>query len=44
VARRFMTCRQAMEKFRTHCDFVPPDDQAWIMGQTLAGLLASAGA
>ena len=44
VVRRFMTYRQAMEKFRTHCDFVPPDDQAWIMGDTLAGLLASAGA
>jgi predicted TIM-barrel fold metal-dependent hydrolase len=43
VARRFLTYRQTMEKFRTHCDFVPEDDQAWIMGGTLAGLLASAG-
>ena len=42
VSGRFITYRQALEKFRTHCDFVPADDQAWILGKTLAQLLASA--
>ena len=39
VVHFFMTYRQALEAFRTHCDFVPADDQEWILGGTLAGLL-----
>jgi L-fuconolactonase len=40
VVRFFMTYRQALEAFRTHCTFVPEADKAWILGGTLAGLLA----
>ena len=43
VVRRFMTYRHALEAFRTHCTFVPPADQAWILGKTLHGLLTAAG-
>ena len=43
VVRRYMTYRQALEAFRTHCAFVPPADQAWILGKTLHGLLTEAG-
>ncbi|MBN1283902.1 MAG: amidohydrolase [Anaerolineae bacterium] len=39
VVRFFMTYRQAIEAFRTHCAFVPDADKAWILGQTLGGLL-----
>jgi predicted TIM-barrel fold metal-dependent hydrolase len=39
VVRFAMTYRQSLEAFRSHCDFVNPDDQAWILGNTLAGLL-----
>lgn len=40
VVRFYMTYRQALEAFRTHCDFVPAGDQEWILGGTLARLLA----
>ncbi len=39
VVRQFMTYRQALEAFRTHCDFIPRTDQDWILGHTLAALL-----
>ncbi len=39
VVRFYMTYRHALEAFHTHCDFVPPEDQEWILGGTLAGLL-----
>lgn len=39
VSRQFITYRQALEGFRTHCDFIPPADQAQILGGTLAALL-----
>jgi L-fuconolactonase len=43
VVRFSMTYRQALEAFRAHCDFVEPAEQEWILGKTLAGLLANAG-
>jgi predicted TIM-barrel fold metal-dependent hydrolase len=42
VSRRFITYRQSLEQFRTHCDFVPPADQEWILGKALAELLEAA--
>jgi predicted TIM-barrel fold metal-dependent hydrolase len=42
VVRFFMTYRQALEAFRTHCTFVPEADKAWILGGTLDRLLANA--
>lgn len=42
VALSSMTYRQALEVFRAHCTFVPPADQAWILGGTLERLLAQA--
>lgn len=39
VVRFFMTYRQALEAFRTHCTFVPEADQEWILGRTLHQLL-----
>lgn len=38
---RYLTYRQSLEIFRTHCDFVSAADQPWILGRTLAGLLHS---
>lgn len=43
VVRFFMTYRQSLEAFRTHCDFIPPADQREILGSTLARLLAGRG-
>ena len=43
VVRFFMTYKQALEAFRTHCTFVPASDKAWILGKTLDGLLTKAG-
>ena len=42
VVRFFMTYRQALEAFRTHCTFVPEEDKTWILGGTLERLLADA--
>jgi predicted TIM-barrel fold metal-dependent hydrolase len=42
VVRFFMTYRQALEAFRTHCTFVSEEDKAWILGRTLEGLLKQA--
>ncbi len=39
VVRSFMTYRQAVEKVRTHCRFITPDDLEWVMGKSLAALL-----
>jgi predicted TIM-barrel fold metal-dependent hydrolase len=39
VVRFYMTYRQALEAFRTHCTFVPEEDQARILGGTLERLL-----
>jgi len=39
VVRRFMTYQHALEAFRTHCDFVPANHQALILGENLRGLL-----
>jgi L-fuconolactonase len=40
VVRFFMTYRQALEAFRTHCTFVADADREWILGRTLDGLLS----
>jgi len=42
VVRFYMTYRQALEAFRTHCTFVPEEDKAWILGETLERLLVDA--
>jgi predicted TIM-barrel fold metal-dependent hydrolase len=39
VVRFFMTYRQALEAFRTHCTFVSEEDKTWILGGTLESLL-----
>jgi len=39
VVRFYMTYRQALEAFRTHCTFVSEEDQGWILGGTLERLL-----
>ena len=39
VVRFFMTYRQALEVFRTHCDFVSEEDKTWVLGETFHGLL-----
>lgn len=41
VVHFYMTYRQALEAFRTHCTFVPEADKAWILGGTLEKLLAA---
>jgi predicted TIM-barrel fold metal-dependent hydrolase len=41
VVRFNMTYRHALEAFRTHCTFVPPAEQALILGGNLEGLLAA---
>ncbi len=41
VVRFFMTYRQALEAFRSHCTFVPDEDKVWILGRTLERLLAA---
>jgi predicted TIM-barrel fold metal-dependent hydrolase len=43
VVRFHMTYQQALEAFRTHCDFIPEADQERILGGSLHGLLAAAG-
>ena len=43
VCLRFMTYRQAIECFRSHCDFIAEADQALIMGENLRRLLESGG-
>ncbi len=35
----YMTYRQSLEAFRTHCDFVSPEDKDAILGGTLKGIL-----
>lgn len=40
VVRNYMTYRQALEAFRTHCTFVADQDKEMILGGTLGGLLA----
>jgi predicted TIM-barrel fold metal-dependent hydrolase len=42
VVRFYMTYRQALEAFRTHCTFVPEADKAWILGGNLEQLLGEA--
>jgi L-fuconolactonase len=39
VVRFYMTYRQALEAFRTHCAFISEQDQALILGGNLARLL-----
>lgn len=41
VVRSFMTYRQALEVFRTHCDFVSEDEKTWILGKTFHGLMTA---
>lgn len=41
VCLRNMTYRQAIECFRSHCAFIPEEDQALIMGGNLHRLLSS---
>lgn len=43
VVRAFMTYKQALEAFRTHCTFVSEADKDWILGGTLEQLLHNAG-
>lgn len=43
VVRASMTYRHALEAFRTHCSFIPDDDQNRILGNNLRGLLDRAG-
>jgi len=43
VCLRFMTYRQAIECFRSHCDFIAEAEQALIMGENLRRLLDSGG-
>jgi L-fuconolactonase len=43
VVRAFMTYKQALEAFRTHCTFVQDEDKSWILGGTLDQLLRNAG-
>jgi L-fuconolactonase len=43
VCRRYMTYRQALECFRSHCEFISEEDQALILGGNLQRLLSSAG-
>ncbi len=42
VVRQFMTYRQALEAFRTHCDFIPQDAHDLILGANLTRLLGRA--
>jgi len=42
VVRFYMTYKQALEAFRTHCTFVPEADKAWILGKTLDRMLSRA--
>jgi predicted TIM-barrel fold metal-dependent hydrolase len=39
VVGQYMTYRQSLEAFRTHCTFVSDRDKEWILGGTLARLL-----
>lgn len=39
VVRSFMTYRQALEVFRTHCTFIPEFDKTEILGATMQRLL-----
>jgi predicted TIM-barrel fold metal-dependent hydrolase len=39
VVGQFLTYRQALEKFRTHCAFIPPADQERILGANLLGII-----
>lgn len=43
VCRQFMTYRQALECFRSHCGFISDADQALILGENLQRLLTTAG-
>lgn len=43
VVRKAMTYEQAIEAFRTHCDFIDEADHPAILGETLYGLLEAAG-
>jgi predicted TIM-barrel fold metal-dependent hydrolase len=44
VVRFSMTYRQALEAFRTHCDFIHEADRGAILGETLSRLLMRTGA
>jgi predicted TIM-barrel fold metal-dependent hydrolase len=39
VVRMFMTYRQALEVFKTHCEFVSEDDKTSILGKGFFDLL-----
>lgn len=41
VCRAFISYRQALESFRTHCDFVPESEHALILGGNFRRLLRS---
>ena len=43
VVRWAMTYPQALEVFRTHCDFIPEADRQHILGMTIHNLLEKAG-
>jgi predicted TIM-barrel fold metal-dependent hydrolase len=43
VVRYYMTYRQSLKVFRTHCTFVSEEDKGWILGKSLSQLLVSAG-
>jgi predicted TIM-barrel fold metal-dependent hydrolase len=39
VVRFYMTYRQALEAFRTHCDFIPEEDRRMILGDAFKNLI-----
>jgi L-fuconolactonase len=41
VVRRAMTYRQAIECFRTYCDFIPEEEQGWILGGTVGKIMSN---
>jgi predicted TIM-barrel fold metal-dependent hydrolase len=43
VLRQFLTYQQALEAFRTYCDFVPQEHHAQILGDNLLRLLTRGG-
>ena len=42
VVRNYMTHKQSLEAFRTHCDFIPEQDRETILGPALQKLLTAA--
>ena len=43
VVRSAMTYRQSLEAVRRHCDFIPPHEMVWVLGENLKALLDASG-